>query len=88
VSNGPKLVNGRANGIEGERVKPLGEHLVEVILGSDAGADVRIAGSTIGQLSSSSSTFSSVLLSNALSVVHGHQCSSHGGDEPLHVIPV
>jgi hypothetical protein len=36
----------------------------------------------------SSSTFSSFLLPNALSVVYGHQCSGHGSDEPLHVIPI
>ena len=33
-------------------------------------------------------TFPSILLSNTLSVVHGHQCSGHGSDEPFHVIPV
>jgi hypothetical protein len=36
----------------------------------------------------STGTFPGILLFNALSVVHGHQCSGHGSDEPFHVIPV
>jgi hypothetical protein len=34
----------------------------------------------------STDTFPGILLFNAFSVVHGHQRSSHGSDEPLYVI--
>jgi hypothetical protein len=36
----------------------------------------------------SSATFSNVLLSNALSLVHGHQRSRHGSDKPLYAVLV
>ena len=37
-----ELVNGRARGRKGERRKRLGQHLVEVFPGRNAGGDVRI----------------------------------------------
>src|SRR5882724_2707484 len=37
-----ELVNGRARRREGERLKRFGQHLVEILLQSDAGADVRV----------------------------------------------